>query len=61
MEMVAEGVLQVSANLGCCNIHPTFTAVVEGKNAKEVRDFSESHFYLQFYITFLNLFVIPGR
>lgn len=37
MEMVAEGVLEVSKDLGCCAVSETFTAVVEGKNAKQVR------------------------
>lgn len=36
MEMVAEGVLGVSENLGSCMINPTFTVEVEGKAAKEV-------------------------
>ena len=36
MEMVAEGVLAPSANLGHCAVNPTFTAIVEGKEAKEV-------------------------
>jgi hypothetical protein len=37
MEMVAEGVLQISpSNLGSCSVHDTFTAVVSGKNVKEV-------------------------
>ena len=36
MEMAAEGALLVSPNLGCCAVDPTFTAVVEGRNAKEV-------------------------
>jgi hypothetical protein len=36
MEMVAEGVLRISVNLGSCAVNETFTAIVEGKNAKEV-------------------------
>jgi hypothetical protein len=36
MEMVAEGVLQPSINLGMCSVNPTFTAYVEGKPAAEV-------------------------
>lgn len=36
MEMVAEGVLQTSTHLGMCKINPTFTAIVEGKEASEV-------------------------
>lgn len=42
MEMVAEGVLQVCPHLGCLGVHPTFTAVVEGKNSKEV----DNNFFL---------------
>lgn len=37
MEMVAEGVLEVSKDLGCCSVNETFTAIVEGKNTKQVR------------------------
>lgn len=36
MEMVAEGVLEISKDLGCCSVNSTFTAVVEGKNADKV-------------------------
>lgn len=36
MEMVAEGVIEPSKNLGCVTVNPTFTAIVEGKNTKEV-------------------------
>ena len=36
MEMVAEGVLGVSKNLGCCSVHPTFTVIVEHRSVKEV-------------------------
>lgn len=36
MEMVAEGVLEPSANLGSCAVNQTFTAIVEGKPSKEV-------------------------
>jgi len=42
MEMVAEGVLGVSKNLGCCSVHPTFTVVVEHKSVKEV----DNNFFL---------------
>eukprot|EP01032_Pedospumella_encystans_P013179 gene13179-15190_t len=55
MEMVAEGVLAPSANLGHCAVNPTFTAIVEGKEAKEV----DTSFFLsttpieQFESTFL--------
>jgi len=42
MEMVAEGVLTVSANLGSCAVNPTFTALVEGKPVKEV----DNNFFL---------------
>jgi len=38
MEMVAEGVLAPSANLGHCAVNPTFTAIVEGKEANEVKN-----------------------
>jgi hypothetical protein len=37
MEMVAEGVLEASPNLGSLKINSTFTAVVEGKETSEVR------------------------
>ena len=37
MEMVAEGVLQPSVNLGSCDVNNTFTAIVEGKPSKTVR------------------------
>lgn len=36
MEMMAESVLEVSPNLGCCKVNSTFTVMVEGKNATEV-------------------------
>jgi hypothetical protein len=36
MEMMAESVLEVSANLGHCKVNPTFTVQVEGKTAAEV-------------------------
>ncbi len=36
MEMVAEGVLEATANLGSLKVNSTFTAVVEGKNVNEV-------------------------
>ena len=36
MEMVAEGAIQVSPNLGFCAVNPTFTAYVEGRPAKEI-------------------------
>lgn len=36
MEMVAEGVIAPTRNLGHCSVNPTFTAIVEGKPAKEV-------------------------
>lgn len=45
MEMVAEGVLQVSQNMGCCSVNSTFTAVVEGRNVKEVRIVVDHHHY----------------
>ena len=40
--MVAEGVIEPSKNLGCVTVNPTFTAIVEGKNTKEV---SSSTYY----------------
>ena len=36
MEMAAEGALLVGPNLGACLVHPTFTAIVEGRPTKEV-------------------------
>lgn len=36
MEMAAEGVLEPSVHLGCCAVNSTFTAIVEGKEAKEI-------------------------
>ena len=36
MEMVAEGVICPSKHLGHCAVNPTFTAIVEGKESKEV-------------------------
>lgn len=38
MEMVAEGVLSPSKHLGQCDVSPTFTAIVEGKESKEVHN-----------------------
>ena len=38
MEMVAEGVLSPSKHLGHCDVSPTFTAIVEGKESKEVHN-----------------------
>lgn len=37
MEMTAEGVLEVCPHLGHLGVNKTFTALVEGKNATEVR------------------------
>jgi hypothetical protein len=37
MEMVAEGVIAPCKHLGHVAVNPTFTAIVEGKEAKEVR------------------------
>lgn len=45
MEMVAEGVLEVSPNLGSLKVNSTFTAVVEGKNATEVNTISTALFH----------------
>mmetsp|Transcript_16037 Transcript_16037/g.11565 ORF Transcript_16037/g.11565 Transcript_16037/m.11565 type:complete len:435 (+) Transcript_16037:59-1363(+) len=42
MEMVAEGVMRPSSNLGSCSVNDTFTAIVEGKPAKEV----DNNFFL---------------
>lgn len=42
MEMVAEGVINLSKNMGSCSVNPTFTAIVEGKEAKEV----DNNFFL---------------
>lgn len=36
MEMVAEGVLELTVHLGHCKVNPTFTVVQEGKNTHEV-------------------------
>jgi hypothetical protein len=36
MDMVAEQVLQICPNPGSCGISPTFTAVMEGREAREV-------------------------
>jgi hypothetical protein len=36
MEMVAEGVIAPSLNLGHVSVNPTFTAIVTGKEAKEI-------------------------
>jgi len=36
MEMVAEGAIQTSPNLGMCSVNPTFTALVEGKPTTEI-------------------------
>jgi len=36
MEMVAEGVISVSPNLGFTKVNPSFTAIAEGKETKEV-------------------------
>lgn len=36
MEMCAEGVLGISENLGCTAVNPTFTVIIEGREAKEI-------------------------
>ena len=36
MEMVAEGVLELTVHMGHCKVNPTFTVVQEGKNTNEV-------------------------
>lgn len=38
MEMVAEGVLAVSPNLGSTLVNPTFTAIAEGREVKEIEN-----------------------
>lgn len=42
MEMAAEGVLEYSSNLGSCRVNSTFTAIVEGKETREV----DTNFFL---------------
>lgn len=42
MEMVAEGVISPSKHLGHCLVNPTFTAIVEGRESKEV----DNNFFL---------------
>lgn len=42
MEMVAEGVVSPSSNLGSCAVNSTFTAIVEGKESKEI----DNNFFL---------------
>ena len=42
MEMVAEGVIAASENMGNVTVHDTFTAIVEGKESKEV----DNNFFL---------------
>lgn len=57
MEMVAEGVLEISTHLGSLKVNPTFTAVVEGKNTTEV-----SHLFSCLRMTLLMFFVVyQGR
>jgi hypothetical protein len=36
MEMAAEGALGLSLNLGTCNVNPPFSAIMEGKESREV-------------------------
>ena len=36
MEMVAEGVLELSSHLGYCQVNSTFTVIQEGKPTSEV-------------------------
>jgi nuclear protein localization family protein 4 len=36
MEMAAEGALGLSHNLGTCSVNPPFSAIMEGKETKEV-------------------------
>ncbi len=36
MEMVAEGVLSPSSNLGSCAVNESYTAIIEAKETKEV-------------------------
>ena len=40
--MVAEGVIAASENMGNVTVHDTFTAIVEGKESKEV----DNNFYI---------------
>lgn len=60
MEMVAEGVLSPSKNLGCCAVSPTFTAIVEGKEAKEVRVYSTLLYFYRTFLTYLCALVLSG-
>ena len=43
MEMVAEGALELMAEPGFCKVNETFTAIVEGKEAKKI----DNAFWLQ--------------
>ena len=36
MEMTAEGALGLSQNLGTCLVNPPFSAIMEGKESREV-------------------------
>lgn len=36
MEMTAEGALGLSQNLGTCTVNPPFSAIMEGKESREV-------------------------
>jgi hypothetical protein len=36
MEMAAEGALGLSHNLGTCSVNPPFSAIMEGKESREV-------------------------
>jgi hypothetical protein len=36
MEMAAEGALGLSLNLGTCSVNPPFSAIMEGKESREV-------------------------
>jgi hypothetical protein len=47
MEMVAEGVITPCKHLGHVAVNPTFTAIVEGKEAKEVHTALCAHHMLQ--------------
>jgi hypothetical protein len=50
LEMVAEGALEVSTNLGKCAVNKTFTAYVEGRPVKEVSFLKLSEYHNTFLL-----------
>lgn len=60
MEMTAEGALGLSENLGTCQVNPPFSAIMEGKESREVsynkiqknNNFINFFHFIQIYFVF---------